>query len=614
MTTLDPVRVPRSARPEGASPSGLCQNNPWGLGSGALAKFGLIALFLVLTWTTWARWGDLRIDSGREMYVPFEITQGQLLYGDLWYPYGPLAPYLNALLFRLFGAHLLVLYIAGLVETLLYAALLFALSRRFLPVSGASVVSACFLLQAFRPELFNFVLPYAYAATLGSLFSLVCLYALVRHVLLEPGPNLAVAGTAAGLALLAKQEFGVVSYLTFGFVLLADALRQRSSRVLFSGLLRSVPGLAINAAVYGWFAWRFTPSFILLENFHITPQSEFMRTLGWHWLQRNGLRFEPAELLALFVGLGFSLAVWFTIAYLLRYRFAGVWVLLLLSIGFAVSRGIPAAIHYLTFVATPVVLFPKGMYGVTVAFFVWSVLRWIRSGDRYYFAICVLSLNGLALGIRIVSDVVPFGYAIFYNSVLFLLFVCAITRTVVAAAPSSAAGRQATFVPIVLAIEACGLLVGQFSVLAVHPEPLYTKQGVIYGRQNDVLGFREAISFVEQQRIAGKRVLLLPEEASLYFFTGTRAPTRWYALTPGVLTSKDSERRYIAEARQQEIEYILLSNRGTAEYGLPFFGLDFNQDVYHWIQEDYEVVGEVGKFSRERPQEFGMLVYRKRRR
>jgi hypothetical protein len=291
---------------------------------------------------------------------------------------------------------------------------------------------------------------------------------------------------------------------------------------------------------------------------------------------------------------------------------AGVWILLLLSIGFSVWRGIPASIRYVTSVASPFVLFPPGMYGVTVAFFAWSLLRWIRSGDRHHFAMCVLSLNGLVLGIRIVSEVVPFGYAIFYDSVLFLLFVRAITYIVLTVEPSSAPGHQSRFVPIVLAIEACGLLVAQYPVRAVHSVPLSTQRGVIYGRQTDVLGFREAIAFVEQQRSAGKKVLMLPEEASLYFFTGTRAPTRWYALTPGVLTSKDSERRYIAEAQRQEIEYILLSNRGTAEYGLPFFGLDFNQDVYHWIQEDYEVIGEIGKFSRDRPQEFGMLLYRKR--
>ncbi len=38
-------------------------------------------------------WGDFQIDNGRELYVPVSILHGKLLYRDIWYMYGPLAPY-----------------------------------------------------------------------------------------------------------------------------------------------------------------------------------------------------------------------------------------------------------------------------------------------------------------------------------------------------------------------------------------------------------------------------------------------------------------------------------------------------------------------------------------
>src|SRR5262252_3471824 len=86
-----------------------------------LGLFALTATWFVLAWWRWARWGDLTIDCGREMFAPWALTQGKMLYRDLWYPYGPLAPYVNAALFRVFSPSLTVLYSAGLLALLAQA-------------------------------------------------------------------------------------------------------------------------------------------------------------------------------------------------------------------------------------------------------------------------------------------------------------------------------------------------------------------------------------------------------------------------------------------------------------------------------------------------------------
>src|SRR5688572_16122208 len=64
-------------------------------------------------WTGWHRWGDPIIDCGRELDVPRQLLDGKTLYEDVRYWYGPLAPYTNALLYRLFGVHSDVIAIAG---------------------------------------------------------------------------------------------------------------------------------------------------------------------------------------------------------------------------------------------------------------------------------------------------------------------------------------------------------------------------------------------------------------------------------------------------------------------------------------------------------------------
>src|SRR5712672_2103432 len=64
----------------------------------AAARAAIVAVACILFWLTWAHWGSIQIDCGREVYVPYQILRGKLLYRDLWYPYGPLEPYISALL------------------------------------------------------------------------------------------------------------------------------------------------------------------------------------------------------------------------------------------------------------------------------------------------------------------------------------------------------------------------------------------------------------------------------------------------------------------------------------------------------------------------------------
>ena len=116
---------------------------------------------------------------------------------------------------------------------------------------------------------------------------------------------------------------------------------------------------------------------------------------------------------------------------------------------------------------------------------------------------------------------------------------------------------------------------------------------------------------MKEQKALGKHVLVLPEDLPLYFFAGMQAPSRWYQLPPGILLP-EQEDTYIAELRAAGIDYILLSNHSFFEYGVPYFGLDFHQKIYRWIQDNYEISGEFGHFVRERGSPYALQIYRKR--
>ena len=52
----------------------------------------LVPMSIVLCARMWGRVGEVAIDFGREVYVPWQIAQGRVLYRDLAYIFGPLSP------------------------------------------------------------------------------------------------------------------------------------------------------------------------------------------------------------------------------------------------------------------------------------------------------------------------------------------------------------------------------------------------------------------------------------------------------------------------------------------------------------------------------------------
>ena len=60
----------------------------------------LALLFAAGAVLTWRKWPDLIVDFGQQLYIPWRISAGAVLYRDLFYMAGgPLSQYYHALLF-----------------------------------------------------------------------------------------------------------------------------------------------------------------------------------------------------------------------------------------------------------------------------------------------------------------------------------------------------------------------------------------------------------------------------------------------------------------------------------------------------------------------------------
>lgn len=116
---------------------------------------------------SWRRWADPIVDFGRELYIPWRLSEDAVLYRDVEDFYGPLSHYLNAILFRVFGPGMMVLVIANLAIFAAIVTLLYFLVRRAwgagAALAGGLVFVAVFGFSQFLDvENFNYATPYAH--------------------------------------------------------------------------------------------------------------------------------------------------------------------------------------------------------------------------------------------------------------------------------------------------------------------------------------------------------------------------------------------------------------------------------------------------------------------
>src|SRR5579872_5844251 len=86
----------------------------------AVGGLAVVGFALVLLKASWRTWPEPLVDFGRELYLPWRLSHGAVLYRDVDDFYGPLSQYVNAGLFRVFGVGFTTLIVANLA---VYAAI-----------------------------------------------------------------------------------------------------------------------------------------------------------------------------------------------------------------------------------------------------------------------------------------------------------------------------------------------------------------------------------------------------------------------------------------------------------------------------------------------------------
>ncbi len=143
----------------------------------------LAILSLFLFFLTWQCWVDPNGDGGFNLYTFWQIAEGKILYRDLFYFHGPLAPLLYGLLFKIFGISILNIAIFNLLLTWASSCTIFLIFKKLSESITAIIMGGYFLcVFAIAKKSFilehNFIFPYKPEIPLGALLVLAGIWTL----------------------------------------------------------------------------------------------------------------------------------------------------------------------------------------------------------------------------------------------------------------------------------------------------------------------------------------------------------------------------------------------------------------------------------------------------
>ncbi|HSE84806.1 MAG TPA: glycosyltransferase family 39 protein, partial [Candidatus Binatia bacterium] len=205
-------------------------------------------LFALLAFWSWRKWPDLLIDFGQQLYIPWQLASGKLLYKDIVILHGPLSQHFNAFWFKLFGPSLTVIIFVNLAILACLTGIIYTTIRRIADRLTATVV--CLLLlslfgfsQYVEVGNYNYVTPYTHESTHGMALAAAMILSLSHYLTRGGQVACAASGLYLGLALMTKVDVALaatVSALTgfaiAGFSAPPSATPKRDGILLFCAM------------------------------------------------------------------------------------------------------------------------------------------------------------------------------------------------------------------------------------------------------------------------------------------------------------------------------------------------------------------------------------------
>jgi hypothetical protein len=559
--------------------------------------------FVAAAVLTWRKWPDVVVDFGMQLYLPWKISTGSVLYRDLNYlTGGPFSQYFDAALFKVFGVSLLTLVFSNLI---IAAAFLVLVYRRFLAAAdvwtATTIGLGIVLVFAFEQHSdignYNFITPYSHEVWHGMVLSAVAITLLSSWVAKQKLRFAAGAGFCAGLVFMTKPD--VFAALAMGsvaaFALFAVTKGQRGFVMKSLGFF-----LLAGAAPLAGFLWYFRR----FEDWRASLRSV---AFAWVPLLTSGVSKDPFYKWCLGLDApGINI----------RFMFVH-----FLVIGMVVV--IFAFLFRLKMDTTAKRLLAAGVVAGLAALA--SGFDWLdcgRSLPLLSLTLCVI----LVWKYREFSPELPpifpllwgiFGLALLAKMGLFSRvwhygFVLAVP------AFASAVYLLLWLLPMLLAKHGVNqrlfrgavwlLLMIGFTRLFVQSEFVYANKTLAVGSGADKMlafdektnpvgvGIATALPWLDKNLPPGATLAVLPEGIMVNYLSRRTNPTHYLLWNPNELAAF-GQAGMVADFKNNAPDYVMLIQRDASEYGAKYFGQEesFGKELRQWIQQNYEPVLLIGK-------------------
>lgn len=557
---------------------------------------------------SWFKWPDVFIDYGRELYVPWQITQGKVLYADLNHLYGPLAHYINAFLFQVFGVGLSTLVYFNICLVILLTFLIYDLFRSTFGDFIATTAGLCFLvIFAFSQYVgianYNFICPYSHDITYGIFLFFLTLFVLRKYLLNQKLTFIAIIGFLSGLIFLTKVEVFIAGFTTIliCFIFIFWQMRplhmsRHLSALIFFFLLPII-------AFFIYFSFHM-PAIDAFRSITASFTNIFISTMIYNpftlWI--SGFD-NPVKNFMILVMKVFGYTILLISAVVISYLYSRLtnkifkygWIISIFLLVFVITLLGFLNINWME-IARPYPFFILLFFGFLIINLIWN--RKDKSYIAKFLPFTLLSLFSFLLLLKMILNVHFYHYGFALAMPASLVMIALLLHYIPAfisrwGSKTAATGYMALFI--------CLALFSYFNVT----NHMYAIKNYALGKGRDRFFtfdanissrgpiINETLKYIEKMMLKTDTFIVLPESVMLNYLSKRNNPIKYFEFTPNFVRTIGEENILKAISLAQP-SFILLSELDTSEHGDRYFGKNYARNIYSWIANNFDNKVQIG--------------------
>lgn len=555
------------------------------LGPACIAAAGIIT-----AWWSWLTWCDPIVDFGRELYLPWQISEGRVLYRDLYSTFGPLSPHFNALLFKVFGVGLHTLVYANLLILALSTAMLYRLLLRIADRLAATVGGLCLVVlfgfcQYLTTGNYNWICPYSHELTHGAALSLAAMLAFCRFIDTRRTAWLITTGLVTGLVFLTKPEI---------FVALVGALTIALISVVRTKAIGRQFAIAIGATLAA-------PLLCVLLLSAVLPFDAALRgaagmwlymfdtriTLGHHFYKIGAGIDDVAGHSRQLVLMALAIIALLTPGYFIARRASRrlSWQIVGAIAASAVVVLAIVALHRNRLIDWENIARPLPLF--TLIPTILLTVKAFRTGDRTAVAAMMQCWFALLLLAKMILNSRIHGYGFVQAMPAFAVLVVSVTYWLPRRIDRYGL-RGLPFVAPALTMLVCFAWV----YLSISNAQIEKKtQWLATGRDTfrsdgRAESFNMVISRIQQNSTAEATLVVFPEGAMFNYLARRRSSVPYILYIPHQVDIV-GEANLLAALQANPPDLIIIIARNLDEYGVATFGIEYARRLWDWVRRDY---------------------------